>query len=219
MLLLFGHRGRFDLDRAIAEGLVEAIHASGGRVLTRARTKSILVENGRAVGVSVVREPLPTAAAASSASPSSWSINTSADAVEIRVVGDGTSVQGSVVSSVGVIETFRHLVPAPVEDAEKSASPASAGNAPTGGGASAEGAMTSMAGVSMEEGYEPKGFRMLMAARPRVHLCVGLRGNWLEDLDGTCAYFHHVRQREEVSVGREGDVCRKWKIACSGLRG
>lgn len=172
VFLLFGHPGRFTLDRAIAEGLVEAIQASGGRVLTRARTTSILVENGRAVGVSAVGEPFSTAAAAGSAS--------NANAVEIRVVGDG-----AVVSSIGVIETFRHLVPAPVDDGE---SPASVGKAPGGGGA--------MAGVTMEEGYEPKGFRMLMAARPRVHLCVGLRGNWLEDLDGTCAYFHHVRQWE-----------------------
>lgn len=194
--LLFRHPGRLTLDRAIAEGLVEAIQASGGRVLTRARTISILVENGRAVGVSAVGEPLPTAAAAGSA----WS----ADAVDVRVVEDGT-----VVSSIGVIETFRHLVPAPVEDGGNPAAPASAGKAPDGGGA--------MAGVSMEEGYEPKGFRMLMAARPRVHLCVGLRGNWLEDLDGTCAYFHHVRQWEGAGVGWGGDMCRKWQVARLGL--
>ena len=41
-------------------------------------------------------------------------------------------------------------------------------------------------------GDQPEGFRDLRAARPRVHLCVGLQGNWLEDLEGTCAYFHHV---------------------------
>eukprot|EP00752_Nemacystus_decipiens_P002499 g2348.t1 len=43
------------------------------------------------------------------------------------------------------------------------------------------------------DGLDPAGFRILRAARPRVHLCVGLQGNWLEDLDGTSSYVHHVR--------------------------
>ena len=187
--------------RAVAEGLVEAVQASGGRVLTRARTASVLVEHGRAVGVSVAREPLPADPASSSNAKPSGSRPGAGGAgkVEIRVAPGG----GSVISSIGVIDTFRHLVPHPkdakdAKDADKTAvaTCADGGGVPVAGEGALKGkkkgSTAAVSAASKETGYEPAGFQTLIAARPRVHLCVGLRGNWLEDLDGTSAYFHHV---------------------------
>lgn len=90
---------------------------------------------------------------------------------------------GSVISSVGVIESFRHLVPA-----NGAGEAADAGRTAAGGKGEGE-------GEGGGGGVMPEGFGDLRAARPRVHLCVGLQGNWLEDLEGTGAYFHHVRER------------------------
>lgn len=142
----------------MAEGLVDAIRASGGRVLTRARTNSILVQDGRAAGVTVV---------SSASSPPSANANANASGKgggsEVRIVEGG-----SVISAIGVIETFRQLVPSAQANLAK-------------GEEEGEG-----------EGLEPEGFKNLRGARPRVHLCVGLQGNWLEDLEGTSSYYHHV---------------------------
>lgn len=153
---------------------MDAIHASGGRCLTRARATSVIVEDGRAAGVTVVREVPGTPAAAAAAA--------TAAGVKVMVTGDGS---GSVISSVGIIDSFRGLVP-PSPDATAGA----------GAGAKPEAAAVAETAKALGEkegdGLDPAGFRILRAARPRVHLCVGLQGNWLEDLDGTSSYVHHV---------------------------
>lgn len=169
--------------RAIAEELVDAIHASGGRALTRAKATSVIVKDGRAAGVTVVREVAGGGAPAAAAA---------AAGVKVPVAGDGS---GSVISAVGVIDSFRGLVP-PCPAAAAAAAEAGAG---AGAGAGAKSEAVAEAAKAMGEkegdGYDPAGFRILRAARPRVHLCVGLQGNWLEDLDGTSSYVHHVSLR------------------------
>ena len=157
---------------------MDAIHASGGRCLTRARATSVIVEDGRAAGVTVVREVPGTPAAAAAAAAAT------AAGVKVMVTGDGS---GSVISSVGIIDSFRGLVPP---------SPDATAGAGAGAGAKPEAAAVAETAKALGEkegdGLDPAGFRILRAARPRVHLCVGLQGNWLEDLDGTSSYVHHV---------------------------
>ncbi|CAN0474008.1 unnamed protein product, partial [Discosporangium mesarthrocarpum] len=41
--------------RAIAERLVDAVHHTGGRVLTKVKATGVLVKDGRAVGVRVTK--------------------------------------------------------------------------------------------------------------------------------------------------------------------
>lgn len=153
---------------------MDAIHASGGRALTRAKATSVIVKGGRAAGVTVARE-VP-----GSQSPAA------AAGVKVMVTVDGS---GSVISSVGVIDSFRGLVPH---------SPTAAAETVAGAGvvvrseAAAAGETAKALGEKEGDGLDPTGFRILRAARPRVHLCVGLQGNWLEDLDGTSSYVHHV---------------------------
>lgn len=157
---------------------MDSIHASGGRVLTRARTISVLVRDGRAAGVCVGREP----------SGSSSGSGPKGQTVEVLIATGG----GSVISSIGVIDSFRHLIPATgaavVAAAVAAGADKASGGAASGGKKGSEGGGEGGGGG----GDQPEGFRDLRAARPRVHLCVGLQGNWLEDLEGTCAYFHHV---------------------------
>lgn len=155
---------------------MDSIHASRGRVLTRAKTTSVIVGDERAEGVTVVRES------------GGGGNGSAAAAVDVMITGDGL---GSVISSIGVIDTFRGLLP------RKSAlaTAASGGTTAAAGGGEAAGAAggsVTTLGQKDGEGLDPAGFRILRAARPRVHLCVGLQGNWLEDLDGTSSYVHHV---------------------------
>lgn len=196
---------------------MDAIHASGGRALTRARAGSLIVRDGRAVGVRVSRE-------GGSGSATTPSAAAGATQVEVFVSGDGL---GSVISSIGVIDSFRGLVPPlPKETAVAAAAADGAAAAGDGGGGGGPAAGSSAAvaaagagagggGTAKElgekegEGLDPAGFRILRAARPRVHLCVGLQGNWLEDLDGTSAYVHHVRRDE--GLGCWGVGCR-WSL-------
>lgn len=169
---------------------MDAVHASGGRCLTRARATSVVVEDGRAAGVTVVREVPGTPAIAVAAAA------TTAAGVKVAVTGDGS---GSVISSVGVIDSFRGLVPPSPDAGAGTGAGAGAGTgAGTGAVAGAKSEAAAAVATAKElgekegDGLDPAGFRILRAARPRVHLCVGLQGNWLEDLDGTSSYVHHV---------------------------
>ncbi|CAM9371186.1 unnamed protein product [Ectocarpus sp. 12 AP-2014] len=191
---LYHPRGGF---RAIAEELVDSIHASGGRVLTRAKATSVIVGKERAEGVSVVRESGGGGGNGSAAAAA-------AAAVNVMVAGDGL---GSVISSIGVIDTFRGLLPRKSALTTGTASgsattAAAAGDGPAAAGTAGE-TVTAL-GEKDGEGLDPAGFRILRAARPRVHLCVGLQGNWLEDLDGTSSYVHHVRDSMAEGDGGGG---------------
>lgn len=171
----------------MAEELVDAIHASGGRVLTRAKAVSVIVRDGRAAGVTVSREGGGGGAAAA------------AETVDALVVGgDGL---GSVISSIGVLDSFRGLVPPNPDVPDVDLVTAGAWGAVTGAEGKAEDGTAKALGEKESKGYDPAGFRILRAARPRVHLCVGLQGNWLEDLDGTSSYVHHVSFMHRCCVG------------------
>lgn len=145
-------------------------------MLTSARVTSVLLEDGTAVGVSILphtskHKNNTTSSAGSSGGGSSTAVN-------VRI-GKG----GSVISSTGIIDTFHHLVPlsSPLPSPVRAAA---------GGGGVQDGKVVGGGGGTGV--VEPAGYRDLRAARPRVHLCVGLQGNWMEDLEGTGAYFHHV---------------------------
>lgn len=158
---------------------MDAIHASGGRVLTHARVTSALVESDRATGVSVT-----------STVSSSKSLSGGCSApLEVRV-----TKRGSVISAIGILDTFHQLVPLPPPpDLPPKKSSADGGGGAKAGEEGAGGEAVGGGGMGKgKRGLEPAGYRNLRAARPRVHLCVGLQGNWMEDLEGVGAYFHHV---------------------------
>lgn len=210
-------RGRACGDRVVAERLVDSIHASGGRVLTRAKVNKILIEKGRAEGVSVSRVGGGVGVGGGGGGGGGGAPGAAGGPCEVRVREDG-----SVISAIGILDTFGELVPlvepAPSAAAEGKAAAnrekgrARGGEAVEGTGARdarggrveakpKAGAVGGDGGDGEERLYEPAGLRMLRAARPRVHLCVGLQGNWLEDLDATAAYVHHVRPRREPRSG------------------
>ncbi|CAN0064122.1 unnamed protein product [Ectocarpus fasciculatus] len=143
---LYHPRGGF---RAIAEELVDSIHASGGRVLTRAKTTSVIVGDERAEGVTVVRESGGGGGGNGSA----------AAAVNVMIAGDGL---GSVISSIGVIDTFRGLLPrkSALTTAASGSATAAAGNGPAAGAGAAAGESVTALGEKDGEGLDPAGFRI-----------------------------------------------------------
>lgn len=166
-------------------------------MLTRARASSLIMENGRAAGVSVSKM-----VGGVGGSSNGVVGPTTGNPVEFRV-----SAGGAVVSAIGVLETFdkfvslaeQSLSEVKASDKLRARSGTGQGQRPTVG-AGEDGAGDSKNKAKNKEGggehkFEPEGFQTLRGARPRVHLCVGLRGNWLEDLDGTASYIHHVSHR------------------------
>ncbi|CAM9187273.1 unnamed protein product [Phaeothamnion confervicola] len=137
------------------EGLVAAIlptiEAAGGRVLTAAPVAHVVAEGGRAIGVKMEKE---------------------AGGAVIWV-----RPGGSIISAIGVLETFNNLLTQQTFD---------------------------------EIGGWPAGFTELEEVRPRVHMCVGLQGNWAERFAAPPYDFVHSRDPLNPPEQHDLGVSSEW---------